>query len=111
MSETLDILRADRGAGRLGSVVVIHMGTNGFLTRVQFDQMMQILSGVQRVIVLNDKVPRPWQDPNDSLLAQEASVYPASTSSTGAASAPHIRASSGTTPHTCAPTGPGSTEG
>jgi peptidoglycan/LPS O-acetylase OafA/YrhL len=77
MSETLSILRGDRDAGRLGQVVVVHMGTNGFLTRDQFDQMMQILTGVPRVVVLNDKVPRPWQDPNDTLLAQAAAAYPA----------------------------------
>jgi hypothetical protein len=76
MSETLDILRSDRDAGKLGQVVVVHMGTNGFLTRDQFDQMMQILAGVPRVVVLNDKVPRPWQDPNDDLLAQAAGAYP-----------------------------------
>ena len=76
MSEALDILRADRDAGRLGSVVVVHMGTNGFLTRDQFNDMMGILSGVSRVIVLNDKVPRPWQDPNDAMLAQAASAFP-----------------------------------
>lgn len=76
MSEALDILRADRDSGRLGDVVVVHMGTNGFLTRDQFDQMMQILSGVSRVVVINDKVPRPWEDPNDSLLAQAAAAYP-----------------------------------
>ena len=76
MSEALDILRGDRATGRLGSVVVVHMGTNGFLTRTQFDDMMAILSGVPRVVVLNDKVPRPWQDPNDAMLAQAASAYP-----------------------------------
>jgi peptidoglycan/LPS O-acetylase OafA/YrhL len=76
MSEAIDILRADRDAGHLGNVVVVHMGTNGFLTREQFDQMMQVLSGVQRVVVINDKVPRPWQDPNDTLLAQAAAAYP-----------------------------------
>ena len=76
MSETLDILRGDRGAGRLGQVVVVHMGTNGFLTRDQFDEMMQILAGVPRVVVLNDKVPRPWQDANDAMLAQAAAAYP-----------------------------------
>jgi peptidoglycan/LPS O-acetylase OafA/YrhL len=76
MSAALDILRTDRDSGRLGNVVVVHMGSNGYLTRGEFDEMMQILSGVQRVIVLNDKVPRPWEDSNDALLADAASAYP-----------------------------------
>jgi peptidoglycan/LPS O-acetylase OafA/YrhL len=76
MSAALDILRADRDAGRLGNVVVVHMGSNGYLTRGDFDEMMRILAGVQRVIVLNDKVPRPWEDSNDALLADAAAAYP-----------------------------------
>jgi peptidoglycan/LPS O-acetylase OafA/YrhL len=76
MSAALDILRTDRDTGRLGNVVVVHMGSNGYLTRGEFDEMMQILSGVRRVIVLNDKVPRPWEDSNDALLADAAAAYP-----------------------------------
>jgi peptidoglycan/LPS O-acetylase OafA/YrhL len=72
----VDVLRAARDAGHLGPVVVVHIGTNGYVTRGQFDDMMSVLSGVQRVVVVNDKVPRPWQDPNDDMLAQAASAYP-----------------------------------
>jgi hypothetical protein len=76
MSTAVDLLRADRDAGRLGEVVVVHMGSNGFLTRAQLDEMMGILAGVHRVVILNDKVPRPWEGPNDALLAQAAHDYP-----------------------------------
>jgi len=76
MSSALDILRADRSAGRLGDVVVLHMGNNGVLTQGQLDQLMQVLSGVPCVVLVNDKVPRPWQDPNDALLQQLAAHHP-----------------------------------
>ena len=75
MSAALDILRADSAAGRLGDVVVVHMGNNGVLTTDQLNQMMQLLSGVPCVVLVNDKVPRPWQDPNDGLLQQVASQH------------------------------------
>lgn len=73
----VDVLRAAKDAGHLGPVVVVHIGTNGYVTRGQFDDMMAVLAGVQRVVVVNDKVPRPWQDPNDDMLAQAAPAYPA----------------------------------
>jgi hypothetical protein len=75
MDAAMDVLRAARDAGKLGPVVVVHIGTNGFLTRQQFDDMMQLLAGLPRVVVVNNKVPRPWQDPNDDMLAQAASAY------------------------------------
>ena len=71
----VDVLRAARAAGHLGPVVVVHIGTNGYVTREQFDEMMTVLAGVQRVVVVNDKVPRPWQDPNDAMLAQAVTAY------------------------------------
>jgi peptidoglycan/LPS O-acetylase OafA/YrhL len=72
MSAALDILRSDRASGRLGDVVVMHMGNNGVLTAAQLHDMMSLLAGVPRVVLVNDKVPRPWQDPNDAMLQQLA---------------------------------------
>jgi peptidoglycan/LPS O-acetylase OafA/YrhL len=72
----VDVLRAAGAAGHLGPVVVVHVGTNGYVTRAQFDEMMSVLAGVRRVVVINDKVPRPWQDPNDDMLAHAAAAYP-----------------------------------
>jgi hypothetical protein len=75
MSAAVDVLRAARDQGKLGPVVVVHVGSNGYLTRGEFDDMMQLVSGLPRVVVVNDKVPRPWQDPNDDLLSQAAAAY------------------------------------
>jgi len=76
MSAALDILSADRASGRLGDVVVLHMGNNGVLTSSQLHDMMSLLAGVPRVVLVNDKVPRPWQDPNDAMLQQLAHDFP-----------------------------------
>jgi peptidoglycan/LPS O-acetylase OafA/YrhL len=75
MSAALDILRADAAAGRLGDVVVVHMGNNGVLTTDQLGEMMQLLANTPVVVLVNDKVPRPWQDPNDGMLQQLAARH------------------------------------
>jgi len=41
-----------------------------------FDAMMQVLSGASRVVFVNYHVDRPWQDPNNAVLANGASRYP-----------------------------------
>jgi hypothetical protein len=76
VSAAIAILRADRDAGRLGSVVVIHMGTNGTFTRSQFDEIMGLLASTRHVLFVNDKVPRPWQTANDRMLADAVKSTP-----------------------------------
>ncbi len=76
VSAGIDILSARRDAGTLGDVVIIHLGTNGTFTSGQFDQMMGVLSGVQRVVFVNLKVPRDWESGDNSVIANGVSRYP-----------------------------------
>ena len=76
VSAGIDILAARRDAGTLGDVVIIHLGTNGTFTSGQFDEMMGILSGVQRVVFVNLKVPRDWEGEDNSVIADGVSRYP-----------------------------------
>lgn len=61
-------LEAYRDAGRLGRVVIIHLGNNGRFTTPQFERIMQVLSGVERVLFLTVKVPRRWEASVNSVL-------------------------------------------
>ena len=51
-----------------GQVVVIHLGSNGRFTATQFDDMMQVLAGVHRVVFVNVRVPRTWEESNNQVL-------------------------------------------
>lgn len=75
-SKAIDLLRARRDSGQLGQVVVVQIGNNGVFTSGQFDDMMQVLSGVKAVLFVNVKVPRPWEGPNNDVLAGGVSRYP-----------------------------------
>jgi hypothetical protein len=69
------VLRTRRNAGRLGSTVILHIGNNGYLSTQQFDEMMQLLADVHRVIVVTLKVPRPWEGANNAVLAASVQHY------------------------------------
>jgi hypothetical protein len=69
------LLQQFRSAGRLGSVVVVALGTNGPITNADFDAMMSILLGVSRVVFVNIVVDRPWQDPNNQVLTSGVARY------------------------------------
>jgi hypothetical protein len=71
--QILQTLKAD---GQLGGDVIVGLGTNGPITDADFDNMMTILSGASRVVFVNVHVDRPWQDPNNAVLASGATRYP-----------------------------------
>jgi len=66
-------LKAQR---RLGSVVIIGLGTNGPVTTADFNQMMSELQGASRVVFVNVHVDRPWQGPVNAVLAAGVARYP-----------------------------------
>ena len=71
--QILQTLKAD---GQLGGDVIVGLGTNGPITDADFDSMMTILGGASRVVFVNVHVDRPWQDPNNAVLASGATRYP-----------------------------------
>jgi peptidoglycan/LPS O-acetylase OafA/YrhL len=75
-SEAIELLRERAASGELGDVVIVHMGNNGTFTATQFDTMMDVLASVPRVVFINDKVPRPWEGPNDAVIAEGVQRYP-----------------------------------
>ncbi len=75
-SAVIEMLRWRRDAGLLGDVVVVHTGDNGPITVEQFDELMQVLVDVRRVVIVNVKVPRFWQDPNNTILNEGVRRYP-----------------------------------
>ncbi len=70
------ILQELKTAGQLGAVVIVGLGTNGPITTTDFDNMMAILSGASRVVFVTVHVDRPWQDPNNGVLAAGVRRYP-----------------------------------
>ncbi len=76
MSAAIEVLRQRRKAGQLGKFVVVHIGDNGFVKPSQFDELMQLLVDVPRVIVFNLKEPRRWEKANNLIIADTVRRYP-----------------------------------
>lgn len=55
--------------GRLGPVVVVHLGTNGPFDAAQFDQMMQALAPASHVLWLTVHEPRYWEGEVNQVIA------------------------------------------
>ena len=72
----VSILQQLKTAGQLGAEVVVALSTNGPISDADFDQMMGVLQGASRVVFVNVHVDKPWQDPNNQVLAAGAARYP-----------------------------------
>ena len=74
-NDGVDTLRALRDSGQLGTTVVVQLGTNGTVDPGAFDDMMQMLSGARRFVIVTAKVPRSWEDQVNSTLTDGAKRY------------------------------------
>lgn len=71
----IDILRERKDTGALGDVVVVHLGNNGTFSADQLAETMQVLADVDRVVFVNLKLPRAWEDPINAMLAENVGRY------------------------------------
>jgi peptidoglycan/LPS O-acetylase OafA/YrhL/lysophospholipase L1-like esterase len=65
--------------GNLGKTVVIELGTNGPFTKNQLTSLLDSLGSSRRIILVNTRVPRAWQNTVNQTLAQVVKSYPNAT--------------------------------
>jgi len=75
-SAVVDVLRQRAAVGRVGSVVVIQVGDNGALRADRLHDALDLLGGARRVVVVNLRVPRAWEAPNNAILAEVVARHP-----------------------------------
>jgi peptidoglycan/LPS O-acetylase OafA/YrhL len=73
---TLDVIESMAAAGRLEPTMVIDLGNNGTVEEPTLRSMLRILKKCDRVVIVNARVPRPWQDGNDAMMARVVPQYP-----------------------------------
>jgi peptidoglycan/LPS O-acetylase OafA/YrhL len=62
-------IERDAAAGKLNPLVVIGVGDNGLIDADTLRHTLLCLRQVERVIVLNNRVGRPWEHPNNKTIA------------------------------------------
>jgi peptidoglycan/LPS O-acetylase OafA/YrhL len=75
-SQVPPILKERREAGALGSIVLIDIGSNGYVTTADFNAIMAETNGAWAVLFINVRVPREWEKANNTVLAQGVARYP-----------------------------------
>jgi len=75
-ADVLAQLKTLAEARRLTPVVLIHLGTNGYVTEGQLHAMLSMLADRRRVILVNTHVPRRWMDANNELIDRAIRNHP-----------------------------------
>ncbi len=69
-------LRELKEKNELADIVIIHLGTNGYLYEAQVREVMTLLSTVRQVVFINVKAPRRWEKSNNELLKNMSKDFP-----------------------------------
>ncbi|WP_206830271.1 acyltransferase family protein [Alicyclobacillus fructus] len=76
MYQAPQVIQALKAKRELGRIVILELGTNGPFTKQQLVSVLQSLGPVQKIVLVNTRVPRPWQNAVNQTLAQVAATYP-----------------------------------
>jgi len=65
-----------KAAGAVGSRLVLELGTNGPYSAAQLTALLNSFPPMQRIVLVNTRVPRPWQQEVNQSIASVAQSYP-----------------------------------
>ncbi len=73
----VEIIQSLLAQGRLGDVVVLHLGTNGLIGDSTMAEMMEALAGVPQVLILTVDAPGvDWIEANNAKIYSAWNTYP-----------------------------------
>jgi hypothetical protein len=75
-ADGVQVARTFREQGRLGQVVVVHLGTNGPPRTKDIDGLMAELAAVPHVLLVTVRMPRQWEGATNDALHGAAARYP-----------------------------------
>ncbi|MFX3632550.1 MAG: acyltransferase family protein [Candidatus Pristimantibacillus sp.] len=73
--QAVDVVNELKKENKLGSTVIIELGTNGSFTSKQVDRLLDAIGTERKVFLVNTRVPRKWQDEVNTMIADTASKY------------------------------------
>ena len=74
--EAVGMIDSFAANGQLGRTVIVHLGNNGTVNAETVDDVLDRLGNVPRVLVVNVRVDRDWQDSVDATLAARVPAHP-----------------------------------
>ncbi|QUG87188.1 acyltransferase family protein [Bacillus nitratireducens] len=75
LSKAIPVVEQLKNEGNLGNYVIIGLGTNGAFTTEQLASLIKVIGDERKIILINTRVPRPWESLVNEKLKEAASAY------------------------------------
>lgn len=75
LSKAIPAVEQLKNQGELGNHVIIGLGTNGAFTKDQLVSLVQLIGNDRKIILVNTRVPRPWESVVNEKLKEVADAY------------------------------------
>ncbi|MEW6023935.1 MAG: acyltransferase family protein [Pseudomonadota bacterium] len=75
-SQGLKVIKEWRAAGGKAQTVLVHLGTNGYITESQYRALLAELADREHVLLVNVHVPKPWMKPNNEIIRRMPADFP-----------------------------------
>jgi hypothetical protein len=72
MYQAPQVLKNLKDQGMLGNTVIMELGANGVFTEKQFADILELLGNDRQIVLINTRVPKPWESVVNRLLSQAA---------------------------------------
>ncbi|RKN85902.1 acyltransferase family protein [Paenibacillus ginsengarvi] len=76
LTQAADLIEEMKSDNKLGSRVVIELGTNGAFPRKKLESLLTLIGKERQIILINTRVPRPWESEVNSTLEEVAGSFP-----------------------------------
>ena len=76
MHQAPGVIRNLKDQGMLGKTVIIELGANGAFTEKQLTDILSLLGDDRRIVMINTRVPKPWESVVNQILARTAAADP-----------------------------------
>ncbi|NOV03750.1 acyltransferase family protein [Paenibacillus planticolens] len=75
LSQAPDMIKQFKADKALSEIVVIHLGTNGPFKPDQLEELLETIGEDRKIILMNTRVPRKWQDTVNDALADASKKH------------------------------------
>ncbi len=76
MYQAPDLISKLQKEGKLEKIVIIELGTNGSFTEKQLINTLDSLQRAEKILLVNTRVPKPWESVVNETLTKVAESYP-----------------------------------
>ncbi|KMP74570.1 acyltransferase [Bacillus cereus] len=75
LSKAIPAVEQLKNEGGLGNYVIIGLGTNGAFTKEQLVSLIKMIGNERKIVLINTRVPRPWESLVNEKLKEVAFEY------------------------------------